>query len=407
MEEIKITCIAADTMSIDEILEFQGNIKRLTKENREKLKKSILRNGFSAPIFIWRNGKENFILDGHQRTKTLKAMRKEGYIIPPVPVAFIEAESESRAKEKLLAITSQYGDFDLSELENWVVDIDINISDEIRLMGEEIEFKWGDEEEEETIGDDEVNEDVEPITKLGDLWELGEHRLLCGDSTDKETVSILMDGQKANMVFTDPPYGVEYQSNMRTKSDKFEVLKNDDSFLDVSPIIEEFSKGWIFLWTSWKVQNEWINIFSKYGYPTNMVIWYKPGGGLGDLKKTFSSDYEVALVWHRGAELTGKRIGSVWKINKDGASTYVHPTQKPVELSVEAFDKTTNKNDIVLDLFGGSGSTLLGAEKTGRISRLMELDPHYCDVIVNRYKTWCENNDRVPVIKLNGEIYNA
>lgn len=172
-------------------------------------------------------------------------------------------------------------------------------------------------------------------------------------------------------------------------------MKNDDVFLDITKIVEKFSKGWCFIWTSWKVQNKWVEMFSDFGYPTNIVIWHKPGGGLGDLKKTFSSDYEVALVWNRGHELTGKRIGSVWKVNKDGASKYVHPTQKPIELSMEAFDKTTKKGYKVLDLFGGSGSTLIGAEKTGRKAFLMELDEKYVDVIVKRYRNLDKDDIRL------------
>jgi DNA modification methylase len=173
---------------------------------------------------------------------------------------------------------------------------------------------------------------------------------------------------------------------MREKSEKFEVLKNDDTFLDVTDIVDEFSGGWMFIWTSWKVQTTWIDMFTQFGYPTNIVVWHKPGGGIGDLKRTFSSDYEVALVWHRGAELCGKRIGSVWTINKDGASTYIHPTQKPVALADEAIDKTTHAGAAVLDLFLGSGSTLIACEKTNRKCYGMELDPKYCDVIIKRWQ---------------------
>ena len=113
---------------------------------------------------------------------------------------------------------------------------------------------------------------------------------------------------------------------------------------------------------------------------------------MGDLKKTFSSDYETALVWHRGAELTGKRVGSVWKVGKDGGTEYLHPTQKPVALAEEAIDKTTKRGYSVLDLFGGSGSTLIACEKTGRTAYLMELDPKYCDVIINRWQDFTRKN---------------
>jgi DNA modification methylase len=242
--------------------------------------------------------------------------------------------------------------------------------------------------ETEGLTDEDAVPDVpeEPKTKPGDIYQLGRHRLMCGDSTSIDAVEKLMDGQLADMVFTDPPYGVEYQSNMRTKSQKFEVLANDNQFLDIAPIIEMFSSGWVFVWTSWKVQTKWIEMFSGFGYPTNIIVWHKPGGGIGDLKKTFSSDYEIALVWHRGAELCGKRIGSVWTVKKDAAINYTHPTQKPVELPVEAMDKTTKPNANVLDLFGGSGSTMIACEKLGRTNFSMELDPKYCDVIVKRWE---------------------
>lgn len=238
---------------------------------------------------------------------------------------------------------------------------------------------------------------------MGKLVLKSGHRLMCGDSTSIDAVEKLLNGAKIDLVFTDPPYGVEYQSNTRTKTQRFDVLKNDDVFLDIAPVIDATTKGWVFVWTSWKVQHKWIELFESFGYPSNIVIWHKPGGGIGDLKKTFVSDYEVALVWHRGAELCGKRIGSVWKVAKDEASTYVHPTQKPVELSEEAIDKTTKNGASVLDLFGGSGSTLIGCEKTNRKAYLMELDPKYCDVIINRWQTLTGKD---AILESTGEKFN-
>ena len=227
--------------------------------------------------------------------------------------------------------------------------------------------------------------------------------MMCGDSTSIDAVERLMDGQKADMVFTDPPYGVSYQSNYRVKSAKFDVLKNDDVFLDIAPVIHAFSNGWVFVWTSWKVLTKWIDQFESFGYPSNQVIWHKPGGGIGDLKKTFCTDYETALVWHRGAELTGKRIGSVWRVGKDGATEYLHPTQKPVALAEEAIDKTTMARAKVLDIFGGSGSTLIACEKTNRDCRLMELDPKYCDVIIKR---WQDFTGKTATLEETGESFN-
>ena len=238
------------------------------------------------------------------------------------------------------------------------------------------------------IVEDEVPEPpVDPITKAGDLWILGEHRLLCGDSTNLDDVARLMAGSKAGMVHTDPPYGMSYQSNMRTKTAKFAVLENDDKILTewIQPAIDT-SQGWVFIWTTWKVLEQWFPVVKPFGKITNMVVWSKGGGGIGDLKKTFSTDHEIAFVFNRGAELCGKRIGSVWSLGKDAAGEYKHPTQKPVALAAEAIDKTTRPGCLVYDPFLGSGTTLIAAEQLNRKCYGMEISPQYCDVIVKRWE---------------------
>lgn len=136
MQEIRITCKSADTLPIDRILEFQGKLKKLSKGNQEKLKNSILKHGFCAPLFVWDDQGEWKLLDGHQRLATLISMRQEGYNIPMLPVDYIEAADEAEAKEKLLNITSQYGEFDMDGLTDFIQDIDINF-DEIRLTNDE------------------------------------------------------------------------------------------------------------------------------------------------------------------------------------------------------------------------------------------------------------------------------
>lgn len=227
----------------------------------------------------------------------------------------------------------------------------------------------------------------EPVTKPGDLWLLGEHRLLCGDSAKAEDVGRLMAGGVASLVFTDPPYGISYQSNMRTKSAKFAVIDGDDAIATewVAPAMSH-SSGWVFIWTTWRVLTEWTEAVSQIGDMSNLVVWHKGGGGIGDLKRTFSTDYEVAMVFHRGSELCGKRIGSVWSFGKDAAARYVHPTQKPVALAAEAIEKTTRGAALVLDVFLGSGTTLIAAEQLGRKCYGMEISPAYCDVIVKRWE---------------------
>jgi len=265
-------------------------------------------------------------------------------------------------------------EFDIEELTDWGfkhIDLDINI----------------DKITEGNTEDDHIPEVKESRVKLGDVWKLGKHRLMCGDSTKESDVEKLMNGDKADMVFTDPPYGISYSSNMRTKTEKFKELKNDNIFLSQwIPLINKFSNGFVYIWTSWKVLDTWLDMCKEIGKLSNMIIWFKGGGGIGDLKKTFSSDYEIALVYNRDNKITGKRLGSVWEIGKDSNSSYKHPTQKPVELSETAIKNTSIKNNIVLDLFLGSGSTLIACEKTNRICYGMELDTKYCDVIIERWE---------------------
>lgn len=354
-----------------------ANARKHDARNLDAIKTSLEQFGQRKPIVITTDG---VVLAGNGTVTAAKAL---GWTDITVAVAPAEWD-KSTAKAYALADnrSAELAEWDTSVLASQLVELTTEGWD-INLLGFDVP-----EPDESEIVEDEIPEidDTPARAALGDIWQLGRHRLMCGDSTSIDNVNKLMNGTIANLVFTDPPYGVEYQSNMRTKSEKFDVLANDDKFLDVTHVIDKFSVGWVFIWTSWKVQTTWIDMFADYGYPSNIIIWHKPGGGIGDLKKTFSSDYEVALVWHRGAELTGKRIGSVWTINKDGAVTYLHPTQKPVALAAEAIDKTTNKGDTVLDLFGGSGSTLMACELMKRDARLMELDPKYVDVIVNRWE---------------------
>jgi DNA modification methylase len=392
--------IQVNQTPVDSLIPFARNARTHSDEQVKQIAASIREFGFNNPILI---REDLTVIAGHGRLAAAKVLGlKEVPTISLSHLTPLQVRAYVLADNKL-ALNAGWDDemlaLELEELGMEGFDVALTGFDEV-----EIGALLADKTEEGLTDEDEIPDvPIEPTTKMGDVWLLGKHRVMCGDSTSIDAVNKLMKGKKADLVFTDPPYGVEYQSNMRTKSEKFSVLKNDDKFLDITPIIELVSDGWVFVWTSWKVQTKWIEMFSGFGYPTNIVIWHKPGGGIGDLSRTFSSDYEVALVWHRGAELCGKRIGSVWKVNKDGASTYVHPTQKPVELSREALDKTTVLGSSVLDLFGGSGSTLIGCESMGRQAFLMELDPRYCDVIVKR---WQDFTGKKAALESNGKTFN-
>jgi len=384
--------------STKDLIPYARNSRTHSDEQVTQIASSIKEFGFTNPVLIDGQGG---IIAGHGRVMAAKKLGIEE--VPCIELSHL-TDAQRRAyviADNKLALNAGWDDemlrVEFQELQDLGFDVELTgfSMDEINALTVE--------EVEGLTDEDAVPEAPEtPVSVLGDVWLLGNHRLMCGDSTSIDAVEILLNGNRAQMVHTDPPYGVSYQSNMRTKSDKFDVLKNDDVFLDIAPVIDAVSDGWVFVWTSWKVLPQWFEQFKSFGYPSNQVIWFKGGGGIGDLKKTFLSDYETALVWHRGAELTGKRIGSVWKVGKDGATDYLHPTQKPVALAEEAIDKTTKAGYRVLDLFGGSGSTLIACEKTGRNAFLMELDEKYVDVIIKR---WQDFTGKQAIHEESGKTY--
>jgi DNA modification methylase len=230
--------------------------------------------------------------------------------------------------------------------------------------------------------EDEVPEPPpEPVTKLGDVWILGNHRLMCGDSTSIDAVDKLMDGNAVELVFTDPPYNVGFNG----RSGKHDVIKNDNlsdadfaEFIDeVCNTIRTVKPNAYYIWCNW---NFYGILQGKLDYKT-CIVWAKNVFGMGN---GYRHQHEFCLFNGKIDEVV-KNESDLWEVKKD--TKYVHPTQKPVALSVRAFGNHIKLLN-VLDLFGGSGSTLIGAEQTGRKAFVMELDPKYCDVIVKRWENF-------------------
>ena len=399
MQEIKV-----EYVSIDKIKPYQRNARKHDSKSIEVIANSISEFGMADPIAVW--GKENIVIEGHGR---LLALKQLGYDKAPIIHLDYLTDEQRRAYTLAHNKTAEFSEWDMELLTDEAESIfNIDLSD--------FGFDLSEDEEEETeIIEDEVPEEVEPVAKMGDIWQLGRHRLMCGDSTLIDDVEKLVGGAKMDMCFTDPPYGYNYQSNGRTKTKKFDVIKNDDKILDFFPCIQSVCDGWVYICTTWKTADKWIELFKQYYDLTNVIIWDKGGGGIGDLFHTFSTDYEMILVCNNGHELKGKRYGSVWNFanqeitkmkkeellnivleqkkfysiwqeKKDNPNEYVHPTQKPVSLSARAIRSSTDIGNNVVDLFGGSGSTVMACEQTGRNCYTMELDPHYVDVIIARWE---------------------
>jgi len=383
--------------TLSDLKQDHKNARKRTQTSASLLQESLQRYGPARSIVI---DEDNRILAGNGTVEAAINLGIDGLrIIDAAPDELIAVRRTGLSEDQKVGLaladnrTADLAEWDAEMLQQLSQEHDIAPwfeDDDVEALLEQVEKL--DPVEGNTDPDEVPEPPAEPITKPGDLWILGNHRLLCGDSTNIQHVERLMDGKKADMVFTDPPYGMSYQSNMRTKSAKFAVLENDDKIIsDWLPLATAFSSGFCFVWTTWKVLDQWLAVTKDFAPLTNMVVWDKGGGGIGDLKKTYSTDHEIALVFNRGAELTGKRIGSVWNIGKDRATEYVHPTQKPVALAEQALDTTTKSGHVVIDFFGGSGSTLIACERQHRRARLMELDPAYCDVIVKRWEDFTGN----------------
>jgi DNA modification methylase len=247
---------------------------------------------------------------------------------------------------------------------------------------------------------------IEPTTKLGDIYQLGNHRLMCGDSTSIDAVDRLMDGQKADMIFTDPPYGMSYGGGRaqgenvkfknrsggikahgmilgddKTGDDLIQLIR--DALLSAVTTTKEGSSAYVCF--PWRTYTEFEAAMLECGLKASAcIVWDKKSIGLG--QSNYRPQHEFIFYCKGGAWYGDKAQSDVWYMSRGATGQYVHPTQKPVELIEKAINNSSKAGDIIIDCFGGSGSTMIAAEKLGRHSRLMELDPKYCDVIIKRWE---------------------
>ena len=402
IKSISIKCETKDYLDWHNITEFQGGLKIRDDADIEKAKTSILKYGWSFPFFVWVSGKTNYCLDGHARIKVLKALEEEGYLIPELPVVYIQAKNKTEAKQKLLRLNSNFGHFTKESVLEFAEDIDLNF-DEIALPDTVIDFSES-EETAETEGDDEapeVDEKSEPVSKRGEMYELGNSILMCGDSTSAEDVARLMGGEKADMVFTDPPYNMSdnlsgfVSDEMKSRLDK--IVDFDP--MTIKDILFNLGTKNIYIFTSKNLIPNYFDIFKEWDF--NILVWCKDNP-TPMTNYTFLPDIEYLLyfhkkggVWNNGLDISCYR--KYYNGNKmEGRQECgdVHPTIKPLRIIQDKIMISSKKSGIVLDLFGGSGSTLIACEKTNRKCRIMELDPKYCDVIRRRYTKWAKENGK-------------
>ena len=328
------------------------------------------------------------------------------------PTAYIvraDNLSEQERQQFIIKDNTQFGTWDYDALANkwdsamladWGMDVWPDGFEEMKVRG------VNSKESEEDDFSDEDAEKAEPRVKPGDIWQLGEHRLMCGDSTDAASVALLMNGQKADMVFTDPPYGVSIGDknkalNSVQKAGRCtENIANDNiSVDDLYPILvkamtncRENCKDCACYYVTSPQGGElglMMMMMKDAGLPVrHMLIWEKNSAtfSLGRLDYDYQHE-PIFYTWTKSHKnyRKGEFRTTIWKYDKPRKCD-LHPTMKPVELVANCMMDASVEGDIVLDMFGGSGTTIIAAEQLGRRARLMELDPHYCDVIIARWE---------------------
>lgn len=353
----------------------------------EKLKRSIHEFGYVDPL-IW-NQQTGRLIGGHQRLKVLKDMG-----IEDVDVVVVDM-NEKKEKALNVALNKISGDWDKNKLMLLITDLQGEDFD-VSLTGfdpEELDDLFKDDLKDD-VKDDNFDVDKElqkpTMTKPGDLWQLGEHRLLCGDSTKEESYALLMAGKQANLVITDPPYNVNYQGSAgKIKNDNMK----DDAFYQF--LLEAFtnmeknmaSDASIYVFHADTEGLNFRKAFSDAGfYLSGTCIWVKQSLVLG--RSPYQWRHEPILFgWKKKGKhcwYAGRKESTIWEFDKPKKNKD-HPTMKPIPLLAYPIMNSSMTNSIVLDPFGGSGSTLIACEQTKRICRTIELDEKFCDVIVKRY----------------------
>ncbi|MBQ7574358.1 MAG: site-specific DNA-methyltransferase [Clostridia bacterium] len=391
---------------VEKLVPYANNARTHSPEQITKLRSSLREFGFVNPVII---DKDFNVIAGHGR---ITAAKEEG--IKEVPCVFVDYLTEAQKKAYILAdnrmaLDAGWDDellrIELEELQGLDFDLALTGFDDkelASLFNTDVETK-----------EDDFDVDAElekpTFTHKGDVWVLGRHRLVCGDSTKKETFDLLMQDERANLVITDPPYNVNYEGsagkiqNDNMADDKFYSFLLD-AFKNTEAVMADDASIYVF-----HADTEGLNFrraFKDAGfYLSGTCIWKKQSLVLG--RSPYQWQHEPILFgWKKGGKhqwYTGRKETTIWEYDKPKKNSD-HPTMKPIPLLAYPIQNSSMSNCIVLDPFGGSGSTLIACQQTDRICRTIELDEKFCDVIVKRYIEFVGSDDEVKVIRDNQEI---
>lgn len=369
------------------------SLKHYTKNPRvgnvETIKESLRKNGQYRPVVV--NERTGEVLAGNH---TLKAARELGWT--EIAATFVDVDDDHAARIVLVDNrANELATFNdevlvevLQELDGQLEGTGYDQSDLDDLLGQ-LSSGFGQPKDPDKV----PQEPAEPTTRRGDIYELGPHKLLCGDSTLLDEVGELMGEDRAKMVFTDPPYGVDYDGGTKVR-EKLSGDHDTDIYSEVMPSLVAYSdpRAPFYIWHAYTKADLVLQACRVNGLePRSLILWVKNQAQFGALSAQYKQKHEPCIYAHRKGHAPywygPNNEVTVWEADRARSNDY-HPTQKPVALAERALNNSSQKGDIVLDLFGGSGSTLIGCETTGRVARVMELSPSYCDVIVARWEAF-------------------
>ncbi len=405
--ELVLRDLTVQRWPIDKLIPYARNARTHSDAQVAQVAASIIEFGWTNPILV---GGDGVIIAGHAR---LAAARKLGMTEAPVIVLDHLTPTQRRAlvlADNRLALNAGWDEemlhVELESLEEEGFDLDL-----AGFTGEEIEELLRDPEETFAglTDDDAIPEEPKrAVTMAGDVWLMGDHRLLCGDATNVDAIKTVLAGALADMVFTDPPYNVDYEGKTARKL----KIGNDTlggkfyEFLrEACANLLAVTKGAVYICMSSSELHTLHQAFTDAGgYWSTFVIWAKHHFTLG--RSDYQRQYEPILYgWRKGVDhfwCGARDQGDIWFIKRP-ASSQEHPTMKPVELVERAIRNSSKSRDTILDPFGGSGTTVIACEKSGRQARLIELEPKYCDVIVRRWQAY---SGREAKLESDGRSYS-
>lgn len=392
---------------VSQLSEWERNPRAIDKKDFERLKRQITKLGIYKPLLINQDG---IVLGGNMRLKAFQDTN-----VDEVMCSIVETKNETEMVEYALSDNDRMGYYEDQALAELVASVpDIDLGDFKVDLGKPIDLEQLLQQFGPEPVEDEAPEvsDEEPESKPGEVYQLGRHRLMCGDSTKIEDVERLMDGKKADMVFTDPPYNIDYEGKtkqrLKIKNDKFEGDGFYQFLLDAFVNLYVSTKPGTAIYVC-HADMERINFqmaMSNSGYTQKQnIIWAKDSMVLG--RQDYHWQHEPILYGWKEDNGKHKWDGdrtqtALWSIKRPTRSEE-HPTMKPLALMDKAMRNSTKTGEIVLDTFLGSGSTLMACEQADRVCYGMELDPHYCDVKRKRYAKFIGKEDEwqtlTPAIK--------